>query len=72
MCDALHVAKLTCLLNMCGWLLMAGRLRVMLLCHDISLMLLQKRLRVQLWPLLSSAKRDDAGSCMRMGFGRLC
>lgn len=52
---------------MSGWLLLADRLRVMLLCRDISLMLLQKRLRVQLWPLLSVAERDDAGSCMGVG-----
>ena len=69
---ALHLAKLTCLLNMSGWQLMADRLRVVLLCCDISLMLLQKRLRVQLWPRLSSAERDDAGSCMCMGLGSLC
>ncbi len=55
-----------------GWLLLADHLRVMLLCCDISLMLLQKRMHVQLWPLLSSADRDDAGSCMRVGLGRLC
>jgi hypothetical protein len=66
------LAKLTCLLNMPGWLLLADHLRVMLLCCDISLMLLQKRMHVQLWPLLSSADRDDAGSCMRVGLGRLC
>jgi hypothetical protein len=67
-----RMAKLTCLLHMSGWLLLADRLRVMLLCHDISLMLLQKLLHVQLWPLLRCAERDDAGICMCMGLGSLC
>ena len=69
---ALHLARLTCLLNIPGRLLLADRLRVMLLCCNISLMLLQKCMHVQLWPLLSSAERDNAGNCMRMGFGCLC
>lgn len=69
---ALHVAKLTCLLNMSGWLLLADHLRVILLCQDSGLMLLQKHLCVLLWPLLSCAERDDEGNCMHMGFGRVC